>query len=206
MVPPRPWQPAVVLRDASLPAFRTIGTEETVVFVHSMNTPSGKPILIAVILADRQQHGLESTTNDRKVFQVFPRSMIYAIEVRDDGTAPKLGELTEAQEDMPQAEVIWHRGKSNYAREEAAVTFTTAGMLTVYAGQVDSADPSHLTIGYAIDGQRSTIDGWLRSETLLELLPRTGTIARRTNNGRSVSWNPLITPSSQPATSPAASK
>ena len=33
--------------------------------------------------------------------------------------------------------------------------------LRLYAGQVDSADPTHFTIVYAIDGQKGTIDGWL---------------------------------------------
>jgi WD40 repeat protein len=34
-------------------------------------------------------------------------------------------------------------------------------LITFYAGQPDSRDPSHFTIDYACDGARGTVDGWL---------------------------------------------
>ena len=34
--------------------------------------------------------------------------------------------------------------------------------LRLFAGQADPADESHFTIDYEVDGDRGTIDGWLR--------------------------------------------
>jgi hypothetical protein len=35
-------------------------------------------------------------------------------------------------------------------------------LLHLFAGQPDPADESHFTIDYEVDGDRGTIDGWLR--------------------------------------------
>lgn len=43
-----------------------------------------------------------------------------------------------------------------------------------YAGQPDSADPSHFTIDYDLDGKRGTIDGRLKDDGTVSLEPREG--------------------------------
>jgi hypothetical protein len=44
----------------------------------------------------------------------------------------------------------------------------------VFAGQPDPKDESHFTIEMEVNGQRSTIDGWLRGANQVTLLPRNG--------------------------------
>ncbi|HEV2294202.1 MAG TPA: hypothetical protein VGR35_10115 [Tepidisphaeraceae bacterium] len=48
------------------------------------------------------------------------------------------------------------------------------GKLQYYAGQSDPADRSHFTIEYAINGERGTIDGWLRMDDTVDLVVRDG--------------------------------
>jgi hypothetical protein len=46
--------------------------------------------------------------------------------------------------------------------------------ITIFHGQPDPSNPTHFTIGYAINDQRGTIDGYLKDGNVLVLLPRTG--------------------------------
>jgi hypothetical protein len=40
----------------------------------------------------------------------------------------------------------------------------TSPRLRMFAGQADPADASHFTIGYELDGEPGTIDGWLQAD------------------------------------------
>ena len=46
--------------------------------------------------------------------------------------------------------------------------------LRFYAGQPDPTDSSHFTIGYAVNGQPGTIDGWLGDDERVKLVVRDG--------------------------------
>jgi hypothetical protein len=47
-------------------------------------------------------------------------------------------------------------------------------LLRLYAGQRDSADPSHFTIRYELGGEGGAIDGWLRVDNSVSLKVRDG--------------------------------
>jgi hypothetical protein len=47
-------------------------------------------------------------------------------------------------------------------------------ILRVKGGQPDSADPSHASVGYELDGRSGTFDLWLRDDGALTLSPRDG--------------------------------
>lgn len=46
--------------------------------------------------------------------------------------------------------------------------------IRLFAGQPDPADPSHFTIGYAVNGRPGTIDGWLQDDERVKFRVRGG--------------------------------
>jgi hypothetical protein len=46
------------------------------------------------------------------------------------------------------------------------------GSMQIYAGQIDSADDSHFTLEYDIDGVGGVVDGWLRADDHVKLQVR----------------------------------
>ncbi len=67
-------------------------------------------------------------------------------------------------------------GSRTTAQSHDRSTFTTEvqGALTIYAGQADPNDNSHLTLKYILNGAEGTIDGWLRSDDTVRLTVRNG--------------------------------
>lgn len=57
-----------------------------------------------------------------------------------------------------------------------SIVHTSEDVLRFYAGQLDSADPSHFTIAYNFNQSNGTIDGWLRDDETVILWPREGRI------------------------------
>jgi hypothetical protein len=55
------------------------------------------------------------------------------------------------------------------------VIFRTTDRITILSGQPDLADTSHLTFEINANGTRQIVDGWLRNNDVVELVPRTGT-------------------------------
>lgn len=49
-----------------------------------------------------------------------------------------------------------------------------ADRVRLFAGQPDAADPTHFTIGYAVNGVPGTIDGWLGDDERVKLQVRKG--------------------------------
>jgi hypothetical protein len=54
----------------------------------------------------------------------------------------------------------------------------TPRRLRLYAGQPDPSDPSHFTIGYDINGEAGTIDGWLENHDTVRFAVRDGPAKR----------------------------
>jgi hypothetical protein len=81
------------------------------------------------------------------------------------------------------------------------VQFKPRGLFRIYAGRADPADKSHFTIDYELDGKPGTIDGWLREDDRIEMLPRSGAIVDRDTHGREAVWDPYSPPMT-PATKP----
>jgi hypothetical protein len=53
---------------------------------------------------------------------------------------------------------------------------TANSALQIVAGMLDPKDPSHCTIDYDLDGQRSAIDVYLTDDDFLRVLPRAGRV------------------------------
>lgn len=68
--------------------------------------------------------------------------------------------------------------------------------MTIFAGQTDTADASHFTIPYMIDGKPGMIDGWLRDDGLV-LKARAGQFWA---HGETRHWD--LAPTSAPSTQP----
>jgi hypothetical protein len=83
----------------------------------------------------------------------------------------------------------WRPGSVARFRESSSFSLrlTEQDRLRVFMGQPDATDPSHFTIDYELNGERGTIDGWLRDgdafaepvgaaprDTNVELHARTG--------------------------------
>jgi hypothetical protein len=57
---------------------------------------------------------------------------------------------------------------------ETEVFVPAGSRLRLFAGQPNSQDESHFTIGYELGGVPGTIDGWLRDNGYIELKTRDG--------------------------------
>jgi len=84
--------------------------------------------------------------------------------------------------------------------EHGQVEFTPRGLFCIHAGRSDLADPSHFTIEYELDDRSGTIDGYLRPDERVELVPRAGWIVDRDAHGREATWDPTVNP---PTSAPA---
>ena len=91
-------------------------------------------------------------------------------------------------------EITWTKNEN---WENGTVDVRPAGLFRFYAGQVDPKDPSHFTIDYALDGQRNTIDGYLKSGDQLLVVPRVGRIVDQDARNTFV-WDPFAAPATQP--------
>jgi hypothetical protein len=60
--------------------------------------------------------------------------------------------------------------------QQASSRFTSdpSASVVIFAGRVDTEDTTAFTIGYEMDGERGTIDGYLRDEELVEIRIRDG--------------------------------
>lgn len=58
--------------------------------------------------------------------------------------------------------------------EPEKITLLSPGVFRLYARQPDANDPSHVTVGYEVDGRAGTIHGRLRPDGWIDLEPTTG--------------------------------
>ena len=92
---------------------------------------------------------------------------------------------------------IW---RIDAGRANGSSRFTPRGLFCIHAGRSDLADPSHFTIEYELDDRSGTIDGYLRPDERVELVPRAGWIVDRDAHGREATWDPTVNP---PTSAPA---
>jgi hypothetical protein len=194
--PPHPWQPPVVWvanpPPLSFPDAPTI-------FLHERTAPGGSPRLIRVRLQAAQK--FDSVLFDanpqptRRDFAITTERQLMAQAITNFGeTRP--GRLLILGNRLPNGRALWQRGKDDW--EHGEVSFSAVGFYRFYPGQPDPADASHFTIRYDVDGVPNTIDGWLRDNDTVELIPRTGAAINRDPQGREVTWDPTIAPTTAP--------
>jgi hypothetical protein len=67
------------------------------------------------------------------------------------------------------------------------VLLSATDRLTLFAGQPDAADASRFTLSYSLNGRDGTLDGRLRQNGQVDLVPRAGTMG--VVNGNDI-WDP----------------
>jgi hypothetical protein len=63
--------------------------------------------------------------------------------------------------------------------------------VTIYAGRVDPSDSSHLIVDYDIDGNKCTIDGWLKPDDTMSFSIRSGPATTRPSQGFTAPPHPV---------------
>jgi hypothetical protein len=199
--PPHPWTPPVRLVPTSVPP---IGAgNAALLFLHARKNPGGHEQLVRVQL--QGTHEFESVPYDarpepiRRDWQISKRRRLIAQVVSDEGIAQGSRSLILWGNRLPER-VIWTRGADDW--EHGQITSEKRDVYRFYAGQPDPADPTHFTIDYELDGERSTIDGWLRENSGVELAPRKGAIVDRDLGRFEVTWDPKLRPTTNAATAP----
>jgi hypothetical protein len=192
--PQRPWQPPVIIDDP-LPQFRPLrlGNSDGVIFMHALKNPFGQERLAIVLLHVKQQiYDNPGVDQDRRYYYLRAERALVAGVTRDDGA---LGRRTLLNLDVvtDRAYVLATPGPQGNDKIEHHLK----GMFRIYAGQPDPADPAHFTIALDYDDQHTTIDGWLRADDHIELLPRTGRITDRDIPGERLVWDPTLPPATQ---------
>jgi hypothetical protein len=191
---PQPWQPPVHIKDAGvLPQLRQTVQNPLrgpTLFLHARRTPAGEERIVWVLIHAEQQLLYTSTNESRRELQAHTNRTIAAfvlepgrMEVFTGGTwvIPKTPSL--------KTTVTWTRG-ANW--ENGSVAINPAGLFRFYAAQPNARDPSHFTIDYALDGQRNTIDGYLKNDDSVQLIPRAGRIVSQSSEGQI--WDPFAAP------------
>jgi hypothetical protein len=176
-------------RDA-LPSQRPqVGDSETTIIVHEMRTPSGPQRLVIVSFTAVQYiEDLEPQKAPHRHFEIqtqrtftahvidphaaMPRAFLTRLVIDDPKPARTQLLAVFAADDDPRP-VVDHRPWKRWR---------------IFPGQVDPADPTHLTIPYEIDGTPGLIDGRLNDGDRLMLTPRAGRLARWTS-GTEYRWD-----------------
>ena len=186
--PPHPWQqPVARVSDSPVDA----GNASTItLFLHGRTGPSGQERLVCVRLTGGQSMNELFSSEPpikQRTFSITTRRMLTAqtIDVRGEQRALALGR------ERPEGLAVWKPGPDNW--ENGQVEFQTGGLYRFYAGQPDPNNASHFTIDYELDGKRATIDGWLRANDVVELVPREGVIVDRDARGIEIVWEPRLT-------------
>jgi len=178
------------------------GEKLATILLHNLKKPNGDDRLVW-ITADGEQAIVSNNPN--------PQRQLYSANTRRTITAFVI-ERTDNPDSIPVIDVAKHHVTLRPEVPNRQTTFTPTqtddprktslvvdpkGCFRFYAAQLDSKDPSHFTIDYALDGQRGTIDGLIKDDDSIVFLPRTGRITSERPDGKI--WNPLAAPTTAPA-------
>ena len=160
--------------------------EKVLVFLHRMTTPSGRARLSCVFFVlSRQVDGVTTYAGGNQDGEVtgkllLTRAFAGVTWVLSDGQQPpeplfrswvldmnsKAAPLTRTFRYIPAP-----------ARERPGdFELQEFDKLRLFAGQPDPADGSHFTIAYELGGRPGTIDGFLRDDDTIHLVPREGKV------------------------------
>ena len=185
------------------------GREQALLFLHERTTPAGERFLVAVSLRSDFRFAMAYPfegypvvpKNREAVFNQQKQRMIQADWLPIGNNGPSVdakgkGRFQRLQFTLPDS------GMREVARlkldepvpDDLALDY--GNTLRFFAGQPDTQDVGHFTIGYELDGRPGVIDGWVRDDGL-ELRPRDGHLAY-TSDGEA--WR--LTATTRPTTSP----
>jgi hypothetical protein len=196
-LPPMPSQLHAAMTNA--PAIN-----ERLILLHSLKNSQGESRLIWICLntiQSVQPNG--EPTPDRRRLDLTTRRLLKAFLIQQkQGTGPiptvDAGKrLTTLELRSPNLLTSFTWTKTT-GPEKFRLDVDPHGLFRIYAAQLDPADPSHFTIDYAIDNQRNTIDGYLKPNDKLDLIPRAGQIAP-TRDPTNFIWDPFAAPTTRPS-------
>ena len=214
---PQPWQPPVfrkmnpVVSQLHAAVLNAPDKRQPTVLLHKLKNPKGEERLIWITLESRFQllyeggGGGQQYIPPQEAADVRPLrtrtdrllSVRVVEEVNGSSLVPSLDASTRLAALSPSwsrtAAVTW---TNTGTWENGRIDVQPAGVFRLYAGQIDPADPTHFTIDYAIDGQRNTIDGYLKNDNQILFAPRAGRIVRKT--GDVLVWDPFAAPATRP--------
>jgi hypothetical protein len=177
-----------------------VGPNDGGLFLHGMQTPSGKSRLVLIGL-DVSQHlkdaDLDADGQVRNWSLETSRSLV--ARVFDPQTLPSLPARTAIRIEEPGGQ--HPRFTAQFTKNsEMPVTAQLVGTRPwkIFTGQLDPADPTHLTIAYEIAGVPGVIDGRLSDGDRLMLTPRVGRLATWTS-ANEYTWELAASPTTAPA-------
>jgi hypothetical protein len=178
------------------------GEKLATILLHNLKKPNGDDRLVW-ITADAEQPIAQDNAN--------PQTQHYSANTKRAITAFVI-EKTDNPNSVPAIDVAKHHVTLRPEIPDRQTTFTLTesddpqktsfvidpkGCFRFYAAQLDPKDPSHFTVDYALDGQRGTIDGYIKNDDSIIFAPRTGRITNERPDGKI--WNPLAAPPTAPA-------
>ena len=178
---------------AVVPNFWTGGMYRAVVFTHARSTPGGKERLVVAVVAGELR--TSSVGGSHSATESFNGS-VYKYQQFGAGSFGVEGADGNPVDDAPVARLKLQAAGDEYTEMkgawQAAASPDSPGTLTiqyrkqlrVFAGQPDPADASHFTFDYVLDGTPGTIDGWLKPDNSVRLVPRAGKVVNEL-------WYPL---------------
>jgi len=150
-----------------------------VVFFHRLTTPSGRVRLARVHFMGGQsiEYDREGRSGEAKKTQVF--AAVTAALAQGEGLPTELPDCGTWLALHPATDPLGERFEYTLASSRAepgTVRVRDRDVLRIFSGQPDPADPSHFTIAYERDGAAGVIDGWLRDDDRIRLIPRDGKV------------------------------
>jgi hypothetical protein len=177
------WQPpvragtaaeAIAWRDLTPKPHPLIADGDTTLFLHEMKTPSGQQRLVIVSFSASQYiNDVGPKKGPSRHYEVETIRTFQATMLDPQRSAPDLSQTRMVVDDPPARTQLLAAFEAGDDAHPVA-DLRPAGRWRIFAGQVDAADPTHLTIGYEIEGQAAVIDGRLNDGDRLMLTPRAG--------------------------------
>jgi hypothetical protein len=205
------WRPAVLLpRAVELVEWKKkvssrtgYSSEPAMLFLHEMRTPSGKQRLVCVELSvSSKLRALREEPEPPIRFNTFAGDFeIFVARFFNASVIDPAKPETELRTILELVEPAEWRcrfsvGEGPDSNRKPTTLLRAARAWRVFAGQVDPADPTRLTIGYEVDGKAGVIDGRLTEGDRLMLSPRVGRLGVWTSSS-TYTWD--LSPTTAPA-------
>jgi hypothetical protein len=183
-----------------LPITSAYANDERLILLHTLRNPAGQDRLVWISYKTILKQQLVSSDKVSTKYEIKRSHSLIAWLVEEtpsSGIIPSLDTKTrlaslEFRSPRFLTTAIWTKSDNP---NEPHCDFEAKGVFRIYAAKLDPANPAHFTIDYAIDGQRSTIDGYLKANDTIQFLPRTG---QRLPDGPP-GWDPFPSPATAPS-------
>jgi hypothetical protein len=187
------------------------GTDGAVLFLHERTTPGGLRYVVSVHLVSQFQFSRVQQIDPPGgglVFRQKKRRHVLA-EARIV-SGQELAAVGRESLQQRQVELVLpdtqERAVARFSVEpslDQTPAIDYGNILRFFGGEPDTADPSHFTIAYQVDGRDGVMDGWLKDDAI-EMRPREGQWSFGVSNEAwRLASGPKLTPESRPTSVPA---